>query len=75
MRQHGHDCGSNPMDRIGETMDGQWLLKIHQKNVFLLLMKMGTAWDGIYRRKILRTGVMSEVRPLDAFGTAVPQLA
>jgi hypothetical protein len=45
------------------------------KKVFLLLMKMGTAWDGIYRRKILRTGVMSEVRPLDAFGTAVPQLA
>jgi hypothetical protein len=42
---------------------------------FLLSMKMGTAWDGIYRRKILRTGVMSEVRPLDAFGTAVPQLA
>ena len=34
VRQHGHNCGSNPMDRIGETMDGQWLLKIHQKMFF-----------------------------------------
>jgi hypothetical protein len=49
---------------------GKYTKKIY---FFLLSMKMVTAWDGIYRRKILRTGVMSEVRPLDAFGTAVPQ--
>ena len=36
-------------------------------------MKMGTAWDGIYRRKILRTGIMSDLWMLSGLPVALPK--